>query len=351
MTLADLLAERSVVVCTGTGGVGKTTTAAALGMAAARLGRRAVVVTVDPARRLADAMGGRGLSNEPSEVPGPWPGQLWAVMLDTAATFDDLVARYASGPEQVERILANRFYRNIAGTLSGTHEYMAAEKLYELHASDRWDLVVVDTPPTRAALDFLEASGRLTRFLDHKLFRVLVGQSPTGLRPVQLAARGLLRSIGRVVGAEVLADAMAFFEVFEGMEEGFRQRAAAVQALLTDVRTGYVVVASARADTVSEAGWFVERLAALGVPVGALVLNRMTPAFGAGSAAEARTRAGAHWENVADLRALREGERRHVEGLAARVAPAPVVQVPMLAHDVADIDALAEIAALLLPEV
>ncbi|MEM1333563.1 MAG: ArsA-related P-loop ATPase, partial [Actinomycetota bacterium] len=176
-SFADVLSGSDVIVCCGSGGVGKTTTAAVIGIEASRQGRRAVVVTIDPARRLADALGlDDGLGPEPSRIdlatlagPGepPAPGELWAMMLDTGATFDGLVRQHAGDDEQVERILGNRFYRNMAGAMSGTQEYMAAETLHALHHDDRFDLVIVDTPPSRNALDFLEAPGVLSRFLDH----------------------------------------------------------------------------------------------------------------------------------------------------------------------------------------
>ena len=173
-TLDGVLRDSSIVLCCGTGGVGKTTTAASIAMHGARSGRRSVVVTIDPAKRLADALGLEGLTNTPSQIDGDWSGELWALMLDTKTTFDELVARNATDAAQVERILGNRFYRNISGRLSGTQEYMAMEKLYELHEESRFDLVVVDTPPTRNALDFLDAPRRLTRFLDHRLYRILM---------------------------------------------------------------------------------------------------------------------------------------------------------------------------------
>ena len=172
-TLRELVQERRILVCCGSGGVGKTTTAAVLGLEAARAGRRVVVVTIDPAKRLADALGLEGLTGTPSQIEGDWPGELWALMLDTKSTFDDLVAANAESPEQAQRIFENRFYRNISGALSGTQEYMAMEKLYELHARTDFDLVVVDTPPTRHALDFIDAPRRLSRFLDHRLFRMI----------------------------------------------------------------------------------------------------------------------------------------------------------------------------------
>ena len=165
---ASVVHDSSIVVCCGSGGVGKTTAAAALAVEGARAGRRACVVTIDPAKRLSDALGLEALTNEPGRIPGEWPGELWALMLDTKSTFDDLVHRYAGTKEQAEGILANRLYRNIAGALSGTQEYMAMEKLYELHDEARFDLIVVDTPPTRNALDFIDAPRRLTRFLDNR---------------------------------------------------------------------------------------------------------------------------------------------------------------------------------------
>src|SRR5205085_10470366 len=173
MTLTALARTRGIVVCCGSGGVGKTTAAAALALEGARLGRRSVVVTIDPAKRLANALGLESLTNTPGQIPGEWPGELWALMLDTKSTFDELVVKYAPRPQQVETILNNRFYRNIAGALSGTQEYMAMEKLYELHADGDFDLIVVDTPPTRNALDFVDAPRRITRFLDNRPSRLL----------------------------------------------------------------------------------------------------------------------------------------------------------------------------------
>ena len=167
-------------------------------------------------------------------------------MLDTKSTFDDLVTTYAADEEQAERILANRFYRNISGALSGTQEYMAMEKLYELHADSDFDLVVVDTPPTRHALDFIDAPRRLTRFLDHRLYRVLTAPTRGVMRAVNAAAQTFMRSVSKVVGADVFDDAIAFFQAFEGMEAGFKERADKVLQLLSDPSTAFVLVASPR---------------------------------------------------------------------------------------------------------
>ena len=193
--LDDLIGASRIVVCTGSGGVGKTTTAAGLALHAARVGRKACVVTIDPAKRLADALGLEGLTNTPAKIEGPWPGELWAMMLDTKSTFDALVTRNAASPEKAEAILANRFYRNISGALSGTQEYMAMEKLYELYESGGFDLIVVDTPPTRNALDFLDAPRRLTRFLDHRLYRMVTAPTRGLVKAVNMATQAFLRTV------------------------------------------------------------------------------------------------------------------------------------------------------------
>ncbi len=235
-SIDTMIAQASVIVCCGSGGVGKTTTAAAIGLRATAAGRRVVVVTIDPARRLADALGlVDGLAAAPQRIEltedSGVDGEMWAMMLDAEATFDDLVRREAGDDAQVDRILSNRFYRNIAGALSGTQEYMASEMLHQLHVDERFDLVVVDTPPSRNALDFLEAPGVLARFLDHRVFKLMMLPTKGGLRIIGTASQPILRAIGRVVGSDVLADSVAFFQAFAGMEAGFRERAAAVMAL------------------------------------------------------------------------------------------------------------------------
>jgi anion-transporting ArsA/GET3 family ATPase len=346
--MADLVADRSILVCCGPGGVGKTTVAAALAVEAARTGRRAVVVTIDPARRLADALGLGSLTNTPRQIEGDWPGELWALMLDPRATFDALVTRYAPDPDQADTILANRFYRNIAGALSGTQEYMAMEKLFDLHGDDRFDLVVVDTPPTRNALDFVDAPRRLTRFLDNRLFRLLMLPARTGIRAVNVATQAFLRTIGRVVGSDVVTDAVTFFQAFEGMEDGFRHRAARVQQLLADQTTAFVLVASPRRDATRETEFFAEKLGEAGIAVRALVVNRMHPRFSPVPSPPAGAAAGTPlaplYRNVAELSRMADGEEAHVASLAARLA-APAVRVPELETDVHDLAGLARVAA------
>jgi anion-transporting ArsA/GET3 family ATPase len=345
-TLRDLVAERGVVVCCGSGGVGKTTVSATFALAAARAGRRACVVTVDPARRLADALGVESLPNTPSEVEGDWPGHLYALMLDAKGTFDDLVQRYARTPEQAESILANRLYQNLAGALSGTQEYMAMEKLYELVHSGEFDVVVVDTPPTRNALDLLDAPRRLTRFLENRLFRALMVPTRVGLRAISVATTALLRTIARVAGAEIVQDAVSFFQAFEGMEDGFRSRASAVHDLLADPATAYVLVTSARPDAVTEASFFAEKLGERDVAVAALVVNRIAPSFGDGApepaAAPSATAPALERleENLAELNAVAAREETSFSGLAAQVSPAPVGRIPLFGQDVHELAGL-----------
>lgn len=356
---ADVIDASSVIVCCGSGGVGKTTTAAVLGLEAARRGRRAVVVTIDPARRLADALGLEdGLASEPQRIElgqAGADGELWAMMLDTAATFDGLVRRHADSDEQIERILSNSFYRNIAGALSGTQEYMAAETLHELHGDERFDLVIVDTPPSRNALDFLEAPGVLARFLDHRLFRLLMLPTRSGLRVIGTATQPILKAIGRVVGSDVLADSIAFFQAFAGMETGFRERADDVVRLIRAPETSFVVVAAPRHDTIDEAVWFARQLIDQGVGVASAIVNRTHPEFGDGTSVEAAESAEAArrsaadvlallWDNVATLRAMRDLELDVISPLAEIVGADRLVVLPLLDADVHDLDGLTLIA-------
>jgi anion-transporting ArsA/GET3 family ATPase len=338
--LLSILEERRIVICAGSGGVGKTTTAAAVAVAAARRGRRACVVTIDPARRLADALGLAELTNEPHRVEGDWPGELWALMLDTKSTFDHVVAAYAATAEQAETIYNNRFYRNLSAALSGTQEYMAMEKLFELHSEERFDLIVVDTPPTRRALDFLDAPYRLTRLLDNRIFRLLMRPTRAGLRAINMATQVFLRTVSRVVGGEVVRDAVNFFEAFEGMEQGFRDRAQAVLALMTQPQTAWVLVTTPRHDAIEEALFFARRLHESGIEIDAVVVNRIFPRFGpvpevggAGGLTEFTA-------NLADLDRIAAREETCVEELATRAPEARVVRVPHLDTDVHDVDGL-----------
>jgi anion-transporting ArsA/GET3 family ATPase len=346
--LDALISTADVVVCCGSGGVGKTTAAAALGLQAARNGRHCVVVTIDPAKRLADALGvPGGLTNDPVRLPIEGSGELWALMLDTATTFDGLVVANAKDSDQATRILTNGFYRNIASSLGGTQEYMAAERLLALHLDNRFDLVIVDTPPTRNALDFLDAPRTLTRFIDHPVFKMMMLPTRRGLRVLSIAAQPLLRSIGRVIGSEVLADAVAFFQAFDGMQTGFRNRADEVIELLHGERTRFVLVASPRVDTIDEARFFAGRLVEKNLGVGAIIVNRATPDFGAPEGRRPRSAARvALYDNQAELHDLAVAEREHVGPLVKDTDRQPT-WVPLLAGDVHDLDGLDLIRSLL----
>ena len=360
-SLRDLVEHRHVLVCCGTGGVGKTTTAAALAIEGARRGRRTIVVTIDPAKRLANALGLDELSNTPREIgrdrwdptgAAPTEGRLFALMLDTEGTFDQLVAKYSLSGDQAETILENRFYRNIAGALSGTQEYMAMEKLYELHDSDAFDLIVVDTPPTRHALDFLDAPKRLTRMLDNRVFRMLMVPASTAMRIGGFAATALLKTISRVVGTEVVDDVVAFFRAFEGMEQGFRDRAHQVTELLGSTDTAFVLITSPRHDAVEEAEFFAERLVEGRYSVDALIVNRVHPRFTEARPDDLRARATVadpaladRLRNLADFEAIARHERDQLAGLEARVGDAPVTYVPELGRDVHDFAALHAVGA------
>jgi anion-transporting ArsA/GET3 family ATPase len=349
VTLEAAVRDAAIVVCAGSGGVGKTTTSAAIALEGALIGRRACVVTIDPAKRLADALGLDQLTNKPGKIDGDWPGELWALMLDTKNTFDSLVERYAASVEQARGILDNRLYRNISGALSGTQEYMAMEKLYELHESSDFDLIVVDTPPTRNALDFLDAPRRLTRFLDNRIFRLLMLPTRAYMKAVNVATQTFLRTISKVVGGEVVSDAVAFFQAFEGMEEGFRRRAAAVLKLLESSGTAFVLVTSPRREAVDEATYFADRLRESAIGVDALVVNRVHPRFG-GSEVEVPVDLGAFSQNLQDFRAASAREEHHIADLRRRVRDAEVVRVPFLADDVHDLDGLGVIAGWLFGE-
>jgi anion-transporting ArsA/GET3 family ATPase len=348
--LDEMLDAASVVVCCGTGGVGKTTTAAALAVRAVHRGRRVAVVTIDPARRLADALGLDDLADDCIRIDGPGPGELWASMLDTKATFDALIVRHAVDPAQAERILQNRYYRNLSTSLSGTREFMAMEKLYELHHDGRFDLVVVDTPPSRNALDFLEAPDLLSRFVEGRVFRLAVPRTETR-RLLTAPLLVFLRRIAKVLSPEVVDDTLAFIEAFAGMEEGFRHRANAVDALLAEPSTAFVVVASPTAEAVEESTYLVETLATASIAVRALVVNRLEPRFtdvdtptierAAGGAS------GALRQQLDTLLAscrLADAEDIELTPLLRACASAAIARVEQLDHDVADLATISEVA-------
>ncbi|MCW2608349.1 MAG: putative anion-transporting ATPase, partial [Frankiales bacterium] len=271
----------SILVCTGSGGVGKTTTAAALALRAAERGRRTVVLTIDPARRLAQSMGLSELDNTPRAVQGvddASGGSLDAMMLDMKRTFDDIVVAHAE-PGKAEAILSNPFYQALSSSFAGTQEYMAMEKLGQLKAEGTWDLIVVDTPPTRSALDFLDAPDRLTTFLDGRMVRILLAPAKAGgkayLKVVTVGFNVFTSAITKIVGGETLRDVSQFVAALETMFGGFRERAQGTYDLLKAPGTAFVVVAAPERDALREAAYFVERLAEERMPLAGLVVNRV----------------------------------------------------------------------------
>lgn len=299
MRLEPLLESKEILVVCGSGGVGKTTTAAALAATVAiELGGKVLVVTVDPARRLADALGVEGVGNEERQVPpvalraalsavrsdpgAPGAarvarGELWAAMLDTKQSWDALVRRHAPDPRTAARILGNPLYQNVSGKFVQSHDYIAMERLYELHASGTYDLIVVDTPPTRNALDFLEAPARMAEFFSSRLLRMLT--VPYRSRVVNLASRPFYQIADRILGSQFLEDIAEFFILFQTMYPGFVDRATAVERLLRDPRTGFVVVSTLEAAPLREAEYFIELLESKRYDIPALVLNRVLPSY------------------------------------------------------------------------
>ena len=280
LDIAGILEDTAnrVVVCCGAGGVGKTTTAAAMALRAAEYGRSVVVLTIDPAKRLAQALGISDLGNSPQRVPlaPEVPGQLYAMMLDMRRTFDEMVIQY-SGPERAQAILDNQFYQTVATSLAGTQEYMAMEKLGQLLAEDRWDLVVVDTPPSRNALDFLDAPQRLGSFMDSRLWRLLLGPG-RGLGRLVTGAVGLaMKALSTVLGSQMLGDAAAFVQSLDATFGGFREKADRTYSLLKRRGTQFVVVSAAAPDALREAAFFVDRLSEEHMPLAGLILNRTHP--------------------------------------------------------------------------
>jgi anion-transporting ArsA/GET3 family ATPase len=369
--VTDRLAGRRVAVCVGSGGVGKTTVAAALALSRALAGGRALVCTIDPARRLANALGLSALGNVESHVPdhkfaeaGLTPsGQLFAMMLDVKRTWDDLVARHAPDAARRERILKNRLYQQMSAALAGSQEYMAMEKLYELATDRDYDLIVLDTPPTAHALDFLEAPDRILDFLGNETARAILapalGAGRLGLRIAQLGGGYIAKTLARFTGQEVLGDLGDFLQSFQGMYDGFKERAAAVRSLFSREDVGFVLVSSPAVASVDEALAFHERLHAESMPIAGFVANRVTPGLwrGDGPLPDALALAAALPDGtgerpelaarlartLAEHQAQATADRRSIERLFA-VSDAPHVVIPRFETDVHDLAGLARLA-------
>ena len=360
----QLLGEAQIIVCCGAGGVGKTTTAAALGLRAAERGRKVCVLTIDPARRLAQSMGLTELDNTPRSVKGvdgTSGGTLDAMMLDMKRTFDEIVLAH-SDAQRAQQILANPFYVSLSSSFAGTQEYMAMEKLGQLKAEQRWDLIVVDTPPSRSALDFLDAPQRLGRFLDGRMIRMLLAPAKAGGRAyMKVFTVGLnvfTSVLTRVIGAQALKDLSLFVSSLETMFGGFRERADKTYQLLKEPGTAFLVVAVPERDALREAAYFVERLSTEHMPLATMVLNRVHrsryPALSAEramAAAESLEDAGESPVAAATLRIHSETMRaaardeRMARSFTGAHPQVPVVTVSAQAADVHDLEGLRAIGA------
>jgi anion-transporting ArsA/GET3 family ATPase len=387
---ARVLERCPVAVCVGCGGVGKTTIAAALALEAARRGRRALVLTIDPARRLADALGVEALGNEAQELPRaaldalgvPPAGSLSALMLDMKRTFDDLVTRFAESAETRERILENPLYQNISNTLAGSVEYSAMEKVYEMWESGRYDLIVVDTPPAQHALDFLEAPQRLIEFLESRIVQMLIhpafAAGRLGFKIFQQGARRVLQVLERVSGLSFLEDVSEFLLAFEGMSAGFRERAGKVRSLLLGPEAAFLLVTGPSRESVRQAVDFRARLEAYGVSLEGVLVNRMRAWQGPApdpdalespaesdleALAQALDRAGdANLDAAGAARAAVAAAKGYAalvarDGLATRGLREEVersgrywAEIPELPEDVHDLEGLLRIAAAVFPQ-
>ena len=360
LDMAAILADTSnrVVVCCGAGGVGKTTTAAAMALRAAEYGRTVVVLTIDPAKRLAQALGIEDLGNSPQRVPlaPEVNGELHAMMLDMRRTFDEMVVQY-SGPGKADAILENQFYQTVATSLAGTQEYMAMEKLGQLLGEDKWDLVVVDTPPSRNALDFLDAPKRLGSFMDSRLWRMLLAPG-RGIGRIVTGAVGLaMKALSTVLGSQMLSDAAGFVQSLDATFGGFREKADRTYELLKRRGTQFVVVSAAEPDALREATFFVDRLSQEKMPLAGLILNRTHPMLcdlKADKANEAADQLGgedgpeALTAAILRIHADRAMTAKREVRLLSRFTGAnpgvAIVGVPSLPFDVSDMDALRAIA-------
>jgi len=381
--LADVLQERKILVCVGSGGVGKTTTAAAIALAAARRGKRTLVLTIDPARRLANSLGLESLGHQVEQVDPLLVrrgatndrGELWAMMLDQKQAFDEVVARHAKDPEAVKRILANPVYAQISSSLSGAQEYAAMAKLHDFDRTGGWDLIVVDTPPTAHALDFLDAPQKLSDAIDSpaiEWFRKLQGEGGSRWSLVGKTGAYVLKRLAKFVGSKFIEDLGVFFTEFNDILGGFRERAEETFALLRQPRVGFVLVASPESMAVREALSFHERLASARMPFVGFVVNKVLvsrplppstapraiedalaahPAVakleisGTSRMMAAQALLAAH----AEIEALAVADRRAIEQLRATGGPtALVIQIPLLRDDVHDIDRLISLERYLL---
>jgi anion-transporting ArsA/GET3 family ATPase len=340
------LQRKQICICAGSGGVGKTTTSAAIALGMAARGKKVAVLTIDPARRLANSLGLPELGNEERQVKvDGLDGELWAMMLDPKRTFDEIVEWHAPDERTRDAVLSNRIYQELSNAVAGSQEYMAMEKLHELHQEGRYDLLVLDTPPTRNALDFLDAPRRLTEFVDSKTLQLFAAPAGVGLKLLGRGTGVVFSVMKRATGIDLLADLGEFFRSFGGMTEGFRERAALVNDLLSDSRTAFVLVTSPRRHALEEAVWFHHRLMEGGMPFAGVIANRVHQG---GEAADPAALASKLGEQLAakvlrayeDERRLAERDRAGLAELRRRIGRKPIVEVPHLHDDVHDLDGL-----------
>jgi anion-transporting ArsA/GET3 family ATPase len=365
--LAATLDGKEIVVCAGSGGVGKTTTAAAIAAALAASGKKAIVLTIDPARRLADALELPAAGNVEHRVDpqrlggfdGGGGGELWALTLDAKLTFDELIASTAPDAETRDAVLRNPIYRQLSGAVAGSQDYMAMEKLYELHQSGRYDVLVLDTPPARNALDFLDAPGRLSRFIDSRSLQLFRASGKAGLGFVGRGASALLSVLERATGVDLLRDLAEFFNAFGDMAEGFRDRARRVEALLRDDRTTFLLVTSPRAAAIADAIHFHGKLDEAALPFGGTIVNRVRAPVDASADDDALATeltdllgeplARKVLRDLDDRNRLAERDAHNIEQMRAELHGGDLIAVPELPGDVHDLDGLALVAEHLLP--
>jgi anion-transporting ArsA/GET3 family ATPase len=378
MNVRDILGDKKICICAGSGGVGKTTTSAAIAMGMAAQGLKVAVLTIDPAKRLANSLGLPELGNEERLVDPDrfaahgveMKGELWAMMLDAKRTFDDLVERHAPDEETRDRILQNRIYQEISNAMAGSQEYMAMEKLYELHQEARYDLLVLDTPPTRHALDFIDAPERMSRFIEGRSLQFFLKPGRLGLKVVGRSGGVLFSALKRITGIDLLQDLSEFFQSFGNMAEGFSERAQRVKELLSHRDTTFVLVTAPQREAIDEGVYFWRRLKEAHLPFGGVVVNKVHHDFvqplepgaltGDASGAlqqsvlerlpdeltrslgDADLAARVH-ENFENYRALADRDRENMARLTERLEEDSVVCVPYFDEDVHDIEGLAQV--------
>ncbi len=358
MSVAELLEGKRVCVCGGSGGVGKTTSAAAIALGMAARGAKVAVVTIDPARRLANALGLEELENEPRRVPArrlaaeglAVKGELWAMMLDPKRTFDELIDRIAPDPDRAREIKANRVYGELSTAVSGSQEFTAVAKLYDLVEDGQFDLLVLDTPPSRNALDFLDAPGRLTSFLEGRALKTFMRPTGIGMRVLGRGATPLLAALRRVTGIDLLSDLSTFFALLGDMTNDFSVRAAKVEQMLKDDTTAFVLVTSAAREPIEEAIWFHRTLEESGLPFCGVIVNRVhhdllgdrepgdvVGALGRVLRADLVDRVA---QNLHDYHVLARRDQTNIAHLQAELEGYPLLLVPHLDDDIHDIEGL-----------